>query len=130
MTHQTEQSRLAELDKNDLTQLMREVADVIGLPDTQKIVQHYQGTRIFIPRLTKCQHHLSTLLGMAQARLLSEYFGGETLTIPRMASVLRHQRNREIIRRYDAGETVRTLAHAYQLTDRQIYTILTCGVAA
>jgi Mor family transcriptional regulator len=129
MTQQTEQSGLAILDKKDLTPIMQEVADILGLPDTQKIVRQYHGTRIFIPRLTRSQHHLATLLGMAQARLLSKHFAGETLTIPRMASVMRQQRNREIIRRYDAGDTVRNLAHAYQLTDRQIYAILTRGVA-
>ncbi|WP_227657393.1 Mor transcription activator family protein [Candidatus Magnetaquicoccus inordinatus] len=117
--------RLGELIKEDLTQSMRDLADIIGLPDTRKIVRKYHGTRIFIPRTPRVQHHLATLLGMAQAWLLSEHFGGETISVPRMANLLRVQRNRDIVRRYDSGEAVRHLAHEYQLTDRQIYAILT-----
>ncbi|MBF0184292.1 MAG: hypothetical protein HQM06_07875 [Magnetococcales bacterium] len=125
MTQPLAKKPLPALAREDLTPSMRDVADIIGLPDAQKIVRQYHGTRIFVPRTATTQHHLANLLGMAQARLLSEHFGGDTLTVPRLANLLRHQRNREIVRRYDQGEAVRGLAREYQLTDRQIYAILT-----
>ena len=89
-----------------------------------QIVKEHGGTRLFIPKNMNAQHRLANLLGIEQARLLSSHFGGESLNIPRMAGAKRANRNQEIIRRYDAGDPVRVLARAFELTDRQIYSIL------
>ena len=108
----------------DLPESLTDMAEIIGLNPTLAVVKAYGGTRLFVPKRMGTQHHLANLLGLEQARRLSNHFGGENLTIPRMATAMRTQRNREIVRRYDAGESVRVLAQAYHLTDRQIYTIL------
>ncbi|MEO5364032.1 MAG: hypothetical protein H7838_10485 [Magnetococcus sp. DMHC-8] len=116
------------LDVADLPESLRDMAAILGLETTLQVVKAHGGTRLFIPKKAKTQHHLANLLGLEQARLLSGHFGGESVTIPRMASAMRTRRNREIVRRYDAGDSVRMLAHAYSLTDRQIYTILSSTV--
>ncbi|MBF0402285.1 MAG: helix-turn-helix domain-containing protein [Magnetococcales bacterium] len=108
----------------DLPDSLLEIVEILGLGSTLQLVKSHGGTRLFIPKQAKVQHHLADLLGIEQARRLSNHFGGESLTIPRMANAMRGKRNREIVRRYDRGESVRVLAHAYNLTDRQIYTIL------
>ena len=55
---------------------------------------------------------------------MSAYFGGETLTIVRGSRARKAIRNREIIHRYGQGEKVSMLALTFELTERQIYTIL------
>ncbi len=112
----------------DLPESLRDMVEILGLTTTMHIVKAHGGTRLFVPKKANAQHHLANLLGIEQARQLSDHFGGESLSIPRMAHALRHQRNRDIVRRYDAGDSVRILAQAFHLTDRQIYTILSSTV--
>lgn len=112
--------------KEDLPSSLEEIAEVIGREGALKLVNECGGTRIFVPRNLRIQHKLVILLGMEQARRLSSHFGGETLTVVRAANLLRRTRNREIVRRYDAGEGVRQLARDHCLTERQIYAILSC----
>lgn len=123
MTHKPTQDN-TQATLLDLPESLREIVDLLGLGATMQLVNTHGGTRLFVPKQVKAQHHLANLLGMEQARRLSDHFGGESLTIPRMANAMRSKRNREIVRRYDGGDSVRILAHAYNLTDRQIYTIL------
>ena len=107
-----------------LPESLTEVVEVIGLASTIELIKSYGGTRVFIPKNMKTQHKLANLLGLEQARRLSHYFGGESLSIARAASSIRSERNKTIVRRYDAGEGVGSLAIEFQLTERQIYTIL------
>lgn len=115
-------------ERGDLPESLQEIADVIGREGAMKLTNELGGTRIFVPRKMKVQHKLATLLGFEQARLLSNHFGGETLTVVRTAHLVRQTRNREIVRRYDSGVGVRQLARENNLTERQIYTILSSDV--
>ncbi|MBF0438739.1 MAG: hypothetical protein HQL93_06405 [Magnetococcales bacterium] len=110
--------------KEDLPNSLEEIAMVIGREGALQLVGACGGTRIFVPRRLRAQHKLVTLLGFAQAQRLANHFGGETLTVVRAADLLRRTRNREIVRRYDAGDGVRQLARDHALTERQIYSIL------
>ncbi|GAB0055728.1 hypothetical protein SIID45300_00023 [Candidatus Magnetaquicoccaceae bacterium FCR-1] len=114
--------------KEDLPGSLEEIAEVIGREGALQLVHACGGTRIFVPRKLRVQHKLVTLLGFEQARKLSSHFGGETLTVVRAAELLRRRRNREIIRRYDAGDGVRQLARENALTERQIYAILSTSM--
>lgn len=113
----------------ELPQSLTEVLEVIGLPSTIKLVKEYGGTRIFVPSRLKAQHKLANLLGFEHAQRLSQYFAGESLSIARAANAIRAKRNKDIARRYDEGETTPSLAREYQLTERQVYTILSRATA-
>ncbi|MBF0370679.1 MAG: hypothetical protein HQL52_14600 [Magnetococcales bacterium] len=108
----------------DLPDSLLEIKDAIGLEGAMTLVKSCGGTRLFIPKRIRAQHKLAQLLGIERARRLSLRFGGETLMIVRAVKAMRQARNREIIRRYDAGIPVRTLAQEYDLTERAIYAIL------
>ena len=126
---QTQSSKIiAPEPMPDLPESLTDMAETLGLTITMQIVKAHGGTRLFVPKQVHAQHHLANLLGLEQARRFSKHFGGESLTIPRMARAMRNKRNREIVHRYDTGDSVRVLAHAYNLTDRQIYTILSSTV--
>ncbi|MBF0448399.1 MAG: hypothetical protein HQL67_09385 [Magnetococcales bacterium] len=110
--------------ESDLPDSLTEIKEVVGLQGALILLNRCGGTRLFIPRRLKAQHKLANLLGLEAARLMSAYFGGETLTIVRGSRAKKLARNRSLIHRYDAGERVAELAVAFELTERQVYTIL------
>ena len=103
---------------------MGEIAGVIGPEGAGKLARARGGTRFYVPRRPGAQHQMANLLGIEQARRLGKAFGGKSLYIPRNAAGCIRDRNREIVRRYDGGASVRALALAFDLTERQIYAIL------
>ncbi len=112
------------LTENIIPDSLREIVEVIGQPGAIKLIEKCGGTRMFIPKRLGAQHKLANLLGFEQAKRLSHHFGGETISIARGSSLLRRQRNLQIIRAYDNGTPASQLALRYQLTERQIYSIL------
>ncbi|MBF0454217.1 MAG: hypothetical protein HQL72_05285 [Magnetococcales bacterium] len=112
------------IPETEFPESLVEIKDIIGYEGAMTLLNHCAGTRLFIPKKIKIQHKLSQLLGLEQAQLMSRYFGGETLSIARAAKAKRANRNREIIRLYDSGGKVPDIARKMELTERQIYTIL------
>ncbi|MBF0273461.1 MAG: hypothetical protein HQL98_15540 [Magnetococcales bacterium] len=106
---------------------MRELADLIGRELAARLVESVGGTRIFVPKKPRPHHRLASLIGMDATTQLSGYCGGEVLAIPKEAGMRRAIRNQQICARYDQGMGVRQLAREYDLTERQIYTILSAA---
>ena len=93
-----------------------------------KLIAVFGGQRMYVPKKVTVQHRLADLLGLEQARRLSRHFGGDSMHVAKAAVSRRKNRNMEIIRRYDAGETdVRELAQAFDLTTRQVISVLNGG---
>ncbi|MBF0446703.1 MAG: hypothetical protein HQL67_00735 [Magnetococcales bacterium] len=113
--------------EENLPESLLDIKEVIGYEGAMILLDRCAGTRLFIPKNMKTQHKLAKLLGFEQAQLMSKYFGGETLSIVRAARAKRDIRNKEIIRLYDAGAKVPDIAQQMELTERQIYSILSCG---
>lgn len=109
---------------SDLPESLKNMVNVIGLAPTMAIVNAFGGTILFIPKKTNDRHRLINLIGIDQFKLIVSSFGGNSFAVPRMANVIRSNRNREIVQRYDSGDSVYTLASAYKMTNRQIYNIL------
>lgn len=114
---------LATLRLTDLPESLREIAQLIGLDGVRLLVRHYGGRRLFVPE-GKRRSGLAALLGDTRTRLLMGAYAGEPLYIPNLKHVLSRARDRELCRRWDAGEGVRTLAAAYGLSTTQVRTIL------
>ena len=112
------------LSESEFPESLTEIKDIIGYQGAMTILSKYSGIRLFIPKNMKSDHKLAKLLGLEQANLMSRHFGGETISIVRAVRAKRAVRNKEIIRRYDAGEKVPDIAQDVELTERQIYVIL------
>ena len=91
---------------------------------TMLLVKKYGGTRVFVPKTMRKTHHLAFLLGVEEAITLSRHFGGDVIVVAKAVAIERAARNRDIVRNYDAGVPVWGLAQEHNLTERQIYTIL------
>lgn len=120
-----------------LPESIHEVAEVIGLPETLKLVDRMGGTTFCVPRGKTSigratLKRLETKLGSDVAQKLALHFEGQPFYIPRCEVALRRLRDIDICntfeRRIREGETanraVADLATYYKLSDRRVWIIL------
>ena len=117
-------SALLKLDVEDLSPQMRLIVETIGLPATVRLHEWRSGVRIFVPIAPNDSHELVRRIGLVAARKLAETFGSGELLVPRADRALRAVRNREILRRYEAGESAWTLCGEYNVSERQFWNII------
>jgi len=111
-----------------LPPLLQELTDIIGLPATLKLVEHFGGIRVFIPsdpRRLGADHALVRALGRDAAIRLTAYSPNAEIAVPRCVAAIRRVRDAEIRRaHHEDGWTAARLARAHALTERQVYAIL------
>ncbi|ALQ51931.1 Mor transcription activator family protein [Nitrosomonas ureae] len=107
-----------------LPKTLQEIAQEIGISDTLKLVRHYGGTSVYIPRKLKVGHELIAVLGIDSATKICEKFGGyDRIEIPKAQMLTLELRNIEILN--DKKVLSRSkVARKYGLTERQISKIL------
>lgn len=114
-----------ELEARYLPGVLQEIAELIGLPGTLKLVETYGGVRLYVPKKIDAAHDLARLIGLDHATLLADTYGGEDhFDIPRAVAATRAVRDVHIRAARADGMTHRELALANKLTERQIRTIL------
>lgn len=108
-----------------LPRLLREVAEVIGLPATTQLVARYGGTSITIPSTTQRKNQLAQMLGPEATAKLVRIYAGCRLYIPKTDCALRAARNIEIYQRYKHGlADVNQIAREHHLSDRTVWKII------
>ncbi|MDP3427014.1 MAG: Mor transcription activator family protein [Humidesulfovibrio sp.] len=134
MTHDTPVLEQAEL--SSLPATARDMAQVIGLRKTLRLVETLGGTTFPVPkretRLGELRFNvLAEVVGVEAAEVLVRRYGSTDLYIPRCADALRHARDAGIIREYEqligtmsGNEAVQRLARSHSLSDRRIFDIL------
>ncbi len=121
----------------DLPETARDLAALIGLPTTLKLVRQLGGTTIPVAkgrtRLGAARREmLAEVVGDEATDTLTRHYGGEVLYIPRCHAALLAARDRAIHTRFDASiragasanQTVAELARTHRLSDRRIWDIL------
>lgn len=108
---------------------MREIGEEIGFEAVFKLVDKFGGTCITPPRKVNENQWLAETIGLSAARKLAKLWHGDTIYIPFLATAKQEVRNMEIIRCYDGGESARSLATRFHLTERHIWRILKKPVA-
>lgn len=113
-----------EVNESLLPGILQEMADLIGLPATLKLAQHYGGVRLYVPKTLPEDHVLIDIVGEAAARKLVEQYGGLVhFDIPKAQAVSVALRNSKIRAEWPALSQ-RQLALKYHLTERQVRKIL------
>jgi Mor family transcriptional regulator len=109
-----------------LPYILQDLADQIGLPLTMRLVAHYGGIRLYIPKGEVADdHELVKLLGREATAKLQAYYGGEPhFDIPLAMRSVRAVRNAEI-KQKRLNTSVSRLARDYHTTERNIRKI--CG---
>lgn len=116
----------AQINVDLLPGILQDLAGLIGLPLTMRLVEQHGGVRLYIPKGDMAdEHELVALIGRAAAEKLRAMYGGEPhFDIPLALASVRAVRNAEIrAKRQHASE--RTLAREYHTTERNIRLI--CG---
>lgn len=99
------------------------LAEYCGDDVMWSVWEHYAGCTVYVPRAVEAHHPLAARLGQGAVRLV-EAFGGEILTIPRADAARRAVRDARIRQDRETGALLCELARRYQLTERQVSTIL------
>ena len=117
---------LATASLDDLPASARDLAGLIGLPATLRLVEGWGGTmRLYVPKAMPQDHELARALGLDAARALSGVYGGDYVpSIPRCADALRQARDRALLRRRAEGASPATLAQEFGLTERHVWRLL------
>jgi hypothetical protein len=115
---------IEDLPDELLPGLLMDVKQLIGPECAWKLLQHYGGVHVRIPKCLSAEHPLVQTLGLRDAQRLCEIYGGEVITVPKAQAALRGWRDRIIVTERDAGADIRTLALAWRLTERRVYEIL------
>jgi mannose/fructose-specific phosphotransferase system component IIA len=109
-----------KLDEQILPPLVRDIAKVIGLAETLKLVDHFGGTTMRVPVRFKPDHVLCKIIGPASTVELIKVFEGEALEIAKCDDAMRMVRNRLIV---ESDKIQKELAREWGLTERQIRNI-------
>jgi hypothetical protein len=105
---------------------LEEVVEAIGEAATIKLVESFGGTTKRLPAKRNCVagNELAKVIGVEALRQLVNKLGGARYVyLPRCVDGLRKQRDQQIVER-SKTEPVEKLARDYNLSDRQIWTIL------
>lgn len=113
-----------ELDIDQLPPAAAEIAELVGVEPTLRLIEAWGGVRLYVPQQMPEDHLLVSTLGRAEADALAERYGGETLNVPRCLHAMRAVRNGHIRRDRSAGVSPALLALRYGLTERQVYAIV------
>ena len=119
-----------------LPEMAQLIASLIGLPRALKLIEAWGGTTFPVSKNQRRQGQiryeaLAEVVGVDAANILTRHFGGEVLAIPRCAAALRAMRNQQIrdsfdtlTRHHPASHAVHQLARQYQITERQVWSVL------
>lgn len=113
-----------------LPPIIIEMKACIGWLPTLKLVEVSRGCPFFAPSRFRPDLPMVKLIGERATLKLIEQFAGERFDMPKLHIALLALRNREIARKYHEGRTCRQLALEYDLTERQVWSILAAAGTA
>lgn len=112
---------------DDLPPRLAQLAELIGLTATLRLVEARGGTVVYVPDVATTEHWLARLLGIAALERLVRAYPRDFIPVDRAAAALRAARDRHIVARHRDGQSTASLALDYHLTQRQVFNILARG---
>lgn len=112
-----------------LPRLAAEMIDVMGEVPTMQLVHAMRGLYLCVPgwplkrRSTRFEA-LEKIVGPEAARKFAERWGNVEVQVPKCMAALRLVRDREIARRYEAGEPVQDICRRYDITERHFWKLV------
>ena len=96
-----------------MVSLFGDLIEMLGINTAARIIRHFGGERIYIPKYGVCPQHRLLVLGKERVARLVAAFGAETLEVPNL-SVCR--RRRKILRAMRSGESRRSIRAKFDVT--------------
>jgi len=95
------------------------IVDAIGGDATDKLVEDFAGTRIYVPQAPKADDLLSLSIGLEAAQKLAQIYGGDRMDVPNPV----YRRN-EIVALRATGISIEAIARQTHCTTRRVYQVL------
>lgn len=115
-------------DVESLPSTARELVEVMGLDATIDLVKTFGGDDLKIPEVVNGTSRMWDILvetvGPEAASKLVQRYAGTPIYVPMCRIALLAHRDREIVRRFDAGELFDVLRREYKITRRHLYRVL------
>lgn len=110
---------------DDMPESVKDVVGAIGLAATLKLIDRFGGSRVYVPcpEFITEDHDIAQAIGVPLARKLAALCRNERMELPRAAKAIRSARDRAL-RRDRAGMSASQCARKYQMTERQVYSIV------
>lgn len=101
------------------------ITKLIGIPQALNMIDAYGGTELFIPskQALGINHEIAQIIGLNKLQLLASQCGNTYIEIPMGTPITIAMRNR-MIKEHAKKESKSQLARRFQLTKRQIRTIV------
>lgn len=111
MIGQREVTKLEELPSS-----IQDVAEALGLPIVIKLVRHFGGAEISIPKKMSAGHPLRVALGKEDAEALAGYLGNSQIYVPMM----KRSRVRDVLALEAKGRNRTEIALALGMSQRHV----------
>ncbi|MCQ9378821.1 Mor transcription activator family protein [Methyloversatilis sp. XJ19-49] len=107
-----------------MQKVLREIADVIGLPACLELVSRWGGRDLYVPESIGREHPIAFAIGFEAAQKLSAEFPCCTLSLPIERNATIDLRNELIFKEWKDGASVLRLSHRWGLTRPGIDAVL------
>lgn len=106
--------------------MLNELYEAVGYDALLALLEEWGGRRVYVPQSYGSESHpLVQKIGREAAESLSWRYAGENLNVPTAMIIKNAQRNHEMVqKRLKHGKTVCALSREYNLSERQIRSIL------
>lgn len=112
-------------DENGLTDVARELADIIGIGPTLLLCEHFGGEKVRVPMAVgEVGTRIERIIGREACMKLVRVYAGDSINVPKLAAREKRLRNDMIYNEWLHGATQRELANRHGLTSRQVRSIL------
>lgn len=102
---------------------MEKLWDLIGEDALTRLCIVFGGVKLYVSNSEQLRHKLEIIVGADAAQKIIEAYPGESIEIPNLKPLVLEKRNRGIFADRESM-TMRELAMKYDLTERQIRSIL------
>lgn len=106
--------------------ILTDLAEQLGYFIAQRLVEHYGGTRVYIPHPERLppDHPVAVRIGHPIALRLARVYGGRALQVPLAVHELRTARNRSILDCKKSGQSLAEIARRHRVTERTVCRVL------
>jgi hypothetical protein len=101
-----------------------EVVQITDEDTTMRLVYHFGGSRIYIPKYPKEGKGISQAIGLEAANKLAANYGGDYLHIPFCKALKQEMRDRQILAARRQGAKTAELAKQFNLSQRRVQEII------
>lgn len=126
--------RAVQQASSELPRLAQELVEVMGEVPAMQLINAMGGLYLCVPgwplkRPSTRFDRLVEIVGEEAAIKYSERWGDVEIQVPKCAAAMRLVRNRDITRRYEAGEPVQDICRRYDVSERHFWKLVKKDIA-